>query len=363
MNTCPKKMINGPCGGYRDTICEDDRLKCVWILAYYSALKRGTIDKMFRLKLDPSFKVSSYRPIAKRARGIVERILSGRTVIIYEYTPKPYTTPEALVKELEGIAGIYHGVDFVDNPGGYPIPSSLPYATITKNSYRSLHVSMQITARNRDRNQVVSDVLAASLAGLDAIVATTGDLQLDERGVWDLDAPRLIYLARLILDLGIDHTGRRVGVGGESMIIAASVNINAEPLEPEILKIRVKIDAGAEIFITQPVFDVERFRFFQRSFGEKVKNPFEIPIIVGIIPITSRKIHQFFERKVGIKIPEKISVELKKDKIDREALIKANLDVIEKIVREINHSSYYISAFGDHKLGVEIAKVVRSVVG
>ncbi|MEM1610070.1 MAG: methylenetetrahydrofolate reductase C-terminal domain-containing protein [Sulfolobales archaeon] len=363
MNTCPKRMINGPCGGYRDVVCEDDRLKCVWILAYYSALKRGTIDKMFQLKLDPGFRVSGYRPVAKRARGVVERILSGRTAIIYEYTPKPYTSPSALVEELREIANIYHGVDFVDNPGGYPIPSSLPYAMIAKNSYRSLHVSMQITARNRDRNQVVSDVLAASLAGLDAIVATTGDLQVGEKGVWDLDAPRLIYLARLVLDLGIDHMGRRVGIGGEGMIIAASVNINAEPLKPEILKIRVKMDAGAELFITQPVFNVERYRIFQRSLGERVRNPAEIPIMIGIIPITSRKIMQFFQSKVGIKIPEKILVELKKDKIDREALTKANLDIIERIVREINHSSYYISAFGDHRLGVEIAKVVRGVVG
>jgi 5,10-methylenetetrahydrofolate reductase len=363
MNTCPKRMINGPCGGYRGTICEDDRLKCVWILAYYSAMERGSLGKMFQLKLDPGFRVSRYRPVVKRSRGVVDRILSGRTAIIYEYTPKPYASPENVVRELGEIVNIYHGVDFVDNPGGYPIPSSLPYAALVKNIYRSLHVSIQITARNKDRNQVVSDVLAASLAGLDAIVATTGDLQAGERGVWDLDAPRIIYLARLVLDLGIDHMGRRVGIGGEGVIIAASINANAEPLEPEILKIRVKMDAGAELFITQPVFDVNRFRFYQKLLGEKLGNSAEIPTMVGIIPITSRKVLQFFETKVGIKIPEKISMEIKRDRIDRDALIKANLDTIEKIVKEINHSSYYISAFGDNRLGVEIAKIVRGVIG
>jgi len=363
MNTCPKRMINGPCGGYRGTICEDENLKCVWIVAYYTALKRGSLDKMFSLKLDPGFRVRVYRPAAKRPRGIVERILFGKPSIIYEYTPRPHTSPSFLVEELREISSIYHGVDFVDSPGGYPIPSPLAYASIVKSIYKHLHVSIQITARNRDRNQIVSDILAASLSGLDAIVATTGDLQPDEKGVWDLDAPRIIYLARLVLDLGVDHMGRRVGTGGEGMVVAASVNINAEPLEPEILKARVKMDAGAEMFITQPLFDLERFETFMKALKERLEAHKEIPVAVGIIPVTSRKIAQFFEKKVGVRIPDKIYSELRREKIDREALLKANLDTIEDIASKVNHNAFYISAFGDQRLGVEIAKVVRQVIG
>jgi 5,10-methylenetetrahydrofolate reductase len=363
MNTCPKKMINGPCGGYIGTLCEDRSLKCVWILAYFAAYKRGSLDKMFTLKLDPGFRVNSYRPVARRRRGAVDMTLSGRSFLVYEYTPKPYSGPLNIGDEISKLVGVYSGVDFVDNPGGYPIPSSLPYAVAAKSIYRDLHVSIQITARNRDRNQIVSDVLAASLAGLDAIVATTGDLQDGGKGVWDLDAPRIIYLARLVLDLGLDHMGRRVGIGGEPMAIAGSININAEPLEPEILKIRVKIDAGAEFFITQPVVDIDRLYRFYRMARAILGNIDEIPIMIGIIPITSRRIASFFENKVGIKIPEKILEILRREKIDRDDIIKANLDLIESNLKRISHNAFYISAFGDHSLGVEIGKVVRSIIG
>ncbi len=358
MNTCPKRMINGPCGGYRGAVCEDERLTCVWIMAYYSAIKRGSVEKMFSLKLDPGFRINSYYPVPRRSRGAIEKILGGGVFMVYEYTPKPYSGPLNIPRELSGISSIYDGVDFVDNPGGYPIPSSLPYASIAKSHYRDMHVSMQITARNRDRSQIVSDILAASLAGVDAIVATTGDLDYSGRGVWDLDAPRMIYLARLVLDLGLDHMGRRVGPGGEGMAIACSVNINAEPLEPEVLKLRVKRRAGAEIVITQPVFGLERLARFRRMARDLLGGE-EIPLILGIIPVMSRKIASFFQNKVGVKIPERIVKILARDRIDSDELLKTNIDIIERMVRESSHNAFYISAFGDHRLGREIGLVVR----
>lgn len=361
MNTCPKRMINGPCGGYKGTSCEDERLSCVWIVAYYSALKRGTLDRMFTLKLDPGFKVNSYYPVARRPRGAVERILGGKVFMVYEHTPKPYSSPLYAVDDLEDISSVYDGVDFVDNPGGYPIPSSLPYASMAKNRYRDMHVSIQITARNRDRNQIASEILAASLAGLDAIVATTGDLDENGKGVWDLDAPRIIYLARLILDLGLDHAGRRVGLGGEGTTIACSVNINAEPLEPEVLKLRVKRRAGAELVITQPVFEPQRVDRFRRMVRDLLRGD-EIPMIIGIIPVMSRKIASFFQNKVGIKIPEKLLKILSSEKIDREELLKTNIEVLEKIASEVSHNAFYISAFGDHRLGYEIGLSIRKTI-
>ncbi len=361
MNTCPKKMINGPCGGYRGALCEDERLSCVWISAYYSALKRGTLEKMFTLKLDPGFRVNNYYPVARRPRRAIEKILSGGAFLVYEYTPKPYSSPLNIPQDLKEISSVYDGVDFVDNPGGYPIPSPLPYASIAKSHYRDMHVSIQLTARNRDRNQIASEILAASLAGLDAIVATTGDLDDGGKGVWDLDAPRIIYLARLILDLGLDHMGRKIGLGGEGMAIACSANINAEPLEPEALKIRVKRRAGAEIVITQPVFDPERLDRFRKLVRQALGGE-EIPIIVGIIPVMSRKIASFFQNKVSVKIPEKITKILSSERIDKEELLKTNIEVLEKIAGEISHNAFYISAFGDHKLGYKIGISIRKTI-
>jgi len=40
--------------------------------------------------------------------------------------------------------------------------------------------------------------------------------------------------------------------------VGVAANLNADPLEPEILKIERKVKAGAEFILTQTVFDIAR---------------------------------------------------------------------------------------------------------
>ncbi len=51
---CPKSMLNGPCGGYRDGKCEvNPKRKCVWIVAFDILEKRGLIDRFYSDVLGP----------------------------------------------------------------------------------------------------------------------------------------------------------------------------------------------------------------------------------------------------------------------------------------------------------------------
>ncbi|GAB5046741.1 methylenetetrahydrofolate reductase C-terminal domain-containing protein [Thermodesulfovibrio sp. TK110] len=51
---CPKSMLNGPCGGYKDGKCEVNPMrKCAWIAAYDILEKRGFTDKFYENILGP----------------------------------------------------------------------------------------------------------------------------------------------------------------------------------------------------------------------------------------------------------------------------------------------------------------------
>lgn len=51
---CPKSMLNGPCGGYRDGKCEVfPNRRCVWIVAYSILERRGLVEMFYETILGP----------------------------------------------------------------------------------------------------------------------------------------------------------------------------------------------------------------------------------------------------------------------------------------------------------------------
>lgn len=61
---CPKSMLNGPCGGYRDGKCEvNTNRKCAWIVAFDILKKRNLVDRFYEDLLGPKdwLKASSPR--------------------------------------------------------------------------------------------------------------------------------------------------------------------------------------------------------------------------------------------------------------------------------------------------------------
>jgi len=73
----------------------------------------------------------------------------------------------------------------------------------------------------------------------------------------------------------------------------------ADNVELQILKLRKKIDAGAEFIQTQAVFDPARFeRFIERVSG------LGVPVLAGIIPVKSPRMARFMNARIpGVNVP------------------------------------------------------------
>jgi 5,10-methylenetetrahydrofolate reductase len=107
------------------------------------------------------------------------------------------------------------------------------------------------------------------------------------------------------------------------------VTPEAEPLEPQLIKFEKKVEAGAEFFQTQAVYDPEKFA----EFMDLVK-PYNVPILAGIIPLRSAGMARFMNRNVpGIRVPEGLIEEL--DGVKGEERVKKSIEIAARLINQI----------------------------
>ncbi len=122
------------------------------------------------------------------------------------------------------------------------------------------------------------------------------------------------------------------------------VNPGANPLEPELIKFEKKIEAGAEFFQTQGIYDVEAFA----KFIDKVKN-FNACIIAGIILLKSGDMARYMNKNVaGIFVPDNLIKEIEGAQ-DRQA---KSVELAARLVKELKGLAHgvHIMSIGWNKL-------------
>lgn len=110
------------------------------------------------------------------------------------------------------------------------------------------------------------------------------------------------------------------------------VHQEAASLEEDIAHLKIKADKGVDFLITQMFFDNEIFFHFL----DAVRNAgIEIPVLPGLMPITTAGQVKNIVRLSGSKIPEEMQVFIEKYKDSPEDLKKAGLDYTKKQMEEL----------------------------
>ncbi|MBI9083387.1 MAG: methylenetetrahydrofolate reductase [Desulfobacterales bacterium] len=194
-----------------------------------------------------------------------------------------------------------HAVNVTDNQSAVMRLGSLAASVGLKE--RGIEPVYQLTCRDRNRIALQSDLLTAYSLGIDNVLLLTGDhIQLGDhkeaKPVFDLDSVQLIRMA-LGLRQGHDITGNPIE-NPPDMAYGAVVNPNFEPLDLQLLKMHKKVEAGAEFFQTQAVYDVAIFeRFIKKA------EAFGRPIQVGVVLLKSPQMGKFMNKNVsGIEVPQ-----------------------------------------------------------
>jgi 5,10-methylenetetrahydrofolate reductase len=174
---------------------------------------------------------------------------------------------------------------------------------------RGLEPIVQVTARDRNRIAFQADLLGASALGVRNFIFMGGDPPAngdhpEAKPVFDLHADEMLAAARE-LRAGRDLAGNPLH-GAPSLFLGATANPGAVDLAAETVNVRRKIDAGAQFFQTQAIYDAAAFeRFFD------VLKPRDVAILAGIIPLKSAKMAAWLNANVpGVCVPENLIAEM-----------------------------------------------------
>ena len=186
----------------------------------------------------------------------------------------------------------------------------------------------------RDRNQIAlqSDLLSAWVLGIENVLCLTGDHNSlgdhqESKVVYDLDSVQLLKVVTG-LNEGHDMAGNELE-GSPNFFQGAVVTPEYDPVELQIIKMKKKIDAGAQFFQTQAVYDVKTFE----NFMTKVEK-YNVPIMAGIVVLKSAGMAKYMNQNVaGVFVPDDMIKEMADtDKKDRK---KKAIEIAARIIREL----------------------------
>jgi methylenetetrahydrofolate reductase (NADPH) len=255
---------------------------------------------------------------------------SGRFVVTGEIGPPKGVSLDKCLHDAEMLREHVTAINVTDLQSAVLRIGSL--AVSARLVERGLEPVFQLTCRDRNRLALQSDLLSAWALGIENVLCLTGDHPIlgdhtEAKPVYDLDSVQLLRAAST-LNQCHDMAGHELESAPE-FFMGAVVTPAADPVEPQIIKMKKKIEAGANFFQTQAVYDPEKFeRFMDQVQG------FKVPVIAGIVILKSAAMARFMNANVaGISVSENIIQEMEETaKEDRK---KKAVEISARVIRQV----------------------------
>jgi len=260
-----------------------------------------------------------------------ESLTSGKFVVTSEVGPPKGVNIEECINHAEALKERITAFNVTDLQSAMMRFGSL--ATCRLLVERGMEPVFQMTCRDRNRLALQSDLLSAYGLGVRNVLCLTGDHPKlgdhpQAKGVFDLDSVQLLAAATG-LQQGKDLAGNQLEAAPE-FFLGAVVTPGAEPLEPQIIKMEKKIEAGAAFFQTQAVYEPEKFKQFIKQISH-----LNVPIMAGLVLLKSVGMARYMNANVaGVNVPEELIEELKKDK-EKTKSGQVGVEIAVRIIKEI----------------------------
>jgi len=257
-----------------------------------------------------------------------EAIKSGKFAVTAEVGPAKGTDIAEYLENAELLKGKVDAVNVTDQQSAVMRLGSLVGCHLLMQ--KGVEPVFQMTCRDRNRIALQSDLLSASVLGIENVLCLTGDYVTlgdhpDAKPVFDLDSVSLLQAARG-LEQGTDLGGKELK-GTPKFFLGACVTPGADPLGPQMLKMERKVKAGAEFFQTQAIYEPKKFEAFMKE-AEK----FGIPVMVGIVLLRSAAMARFMNKNVaGIHVPDELIDEM--DQAENKA--QKSIEVAARLIKEM----------------------------
>jgi len=246
-----------------------------------------------------------------------EAYSKGRFVATGEVTPPrgpDFTEFSEEVEQYKGLMGKLDAVNVVDNPGSMLLASSL--AVSLRLAAAGVEPVYQLVCRDRNMLALQSDLIAAAAAGIENVLALTGDHPKtpssdhpSAKPVYDLDACSLLKVISGMND-GVDFEGGKLNAKTK-FFAGAALAPGVTPLEPELYKTKKKLTAGAQFFQTQAVFEADLLEAclaeYEKTFSEDIRKK----VCMSIVPLYDAGMIDFLRKMPGIVISDETARRVK----------------------------------------------------
>ena len=221
-----------------------------------------------------------------------------------------------------------------------------------------LEAVMQVNCRDRNRIALQADLLAACGCGVNNIMAVTGEEPSfgdhhQARSVYDIDLYELLRAVKG-LEKGRDMAGIELN-GSPDFLVGATANIGAKGRSPEVEleEMGKKVDAGAEFFITPPLFDLSVIQpFVKRIEMAKTK------IIPTVLLLKSLGMARYMARNVDkVYVPDTLIQRLQNAPDKRIESLRIAAETIDNL-KKGGFSGVLIATIGwEHELPEILGRV------
>ena len=236
-----------------------------------------------------------------------EVLNSGKFVITSEIGPPKGTNIEKMLHHIDLLKDKVDALNVTDHQSSVMrFPSIGGCLAIKEQGGEPI---LQVTCRDRNRLALQAELLFAYTRGIRNVLCLTGDAVVvgdhkAAKGVFDLDSAQLLKTIRQ-MESGKD-LGENELDGAVEFCAGAIVTPEANPIEPQLIKFEKKIEAGAEFFQTQAIYDLDNFAKFM-----EYARQFPVKILAGIILLVSARMAKYMNENVpGVFVPQNLIDEL-----------------------------------------------------
>ena len=279
-------------------------------------------------------------------------------VVTAEVGPPKGTDIATLLEDIDLLKDKVDGLNVTDNQSSVMRISSLAICRLIRD--RGGEPILQLTCRDRNRMALQSELLSASVLGVDNVLCLTGDYisvgdHPQAKPVFDLDSVQLLQTVEL-LNQGKDLAGNEMQ-GGTNLYAGAVVTPEADPIEPQMLKFEKKITAGAKFIQTQAIYDLDNFKRFM-----DVARKHDVKIMAGVVLLVSAGMARYMNKNVpGIFVPDDLVSEMAS--AEKGKRLEAGIRIAGRMIKQLRDEKVcdgvHIMAIGKESRVPDILKAAE----
>ena len=235
-------------------------------------------------------------------------LAEGRFAVTSELGPPKSADPGVIAEKARILGPVTDGVNITDNQTAQSRMCPLAAGRIALDN--GAEPVMQMTVRDRNRMALTSDILGASALGIHNTLCMSGDPihignHPDAGVVNDLDTMALLRLqATLRSGHFMNEANEEMPGEAPHLVIGATAHPAADDPDVEISKLKAKMEAGADFFQTQLVYEPERVAAFMSRL-EAADLPSWPKLLIGVGPFKHvRMAHHMRDKVWGVTVPD-----------------------------------------------------------